>query len=199
MKHSIYAKYKNVMLRPIMPDDIENLRCWRNDHDNAKYLRPIGTITPEMQLTWYEKDLNENDSYTFGIVETKDLHCLVGSIALYDFNGTTCEQGRSLIGDKRARGVALPAFVLVHHIAYSLLGIEKIVAESNKKNISSVMLCGKLGLVVCGEHRTYNAEHWEFEQNSDMFYNLHPEVKNIQIYTDWQYECRQEIIGELKQ
>jgi RimJ/RimL family protein N-acetyltransferase len=179
-----------------MSDDIENLRCWRNDPDNTKYLRPIGTITPEMQRAWYEKDLNDNDSYTFGIVETKELHCLVGSIALYNFKGTTCEQGRSLLGDKRARGVALPAFVLIHHIAYSLFGIEKIVAEVNKQNISSIMLCRKLGFVVCGEHRGYNAEHWEFEQDSDMFYNLYSEVKSIQIHTDWQCECRREFIGE---
>lgn len=189
MKHAIYANYKNVMLRPVMPDDIENLRCWRNDPDNAKFLRPIGTITPETQQAWYEKDLNDNDTYTFGIVETESLHCLVGSIALYNFKTTTCEQGRSLLGDKRARGIALPAFTLVHHIAYSILGMEKIVAESNKKNISSIMLCKKLGFVVCGEHNAYNAEHWEFEQDSTIFYNLHPEVKNVQIHTDWHNEC----------
>ena len=185
MKHGIYAKYKNVMLRPIMLDDIEYLRCWRNDPENAKYLRPIGTITPEMQLSWYENDLNDTNSYTFGIVETEVLKSLVGSIALYNFKEKTCEQGRSILGDKRARGVTLSAFALVHHIAYSLFGIEKIVAETNKNNISSIMLCRKLGFEVCGEHHEYNAEHWDYEQDADMFYKANHEVKNIQIYTDW--------------
>ena len=186
MRHRIYAKYKNVMLRPVLLDDIESLRCWRNDPDNTKYLNHIGTITPEMQLLWFERDLNDPDSYTFAIVETECLDALVGSISLYNFVGKRCEQGRSMIGNRQARGVAIHSSKLAHHIAYSLLGIETIIAEAHKKNVSAVMLCRKLGFEISGEHCNNGMEIWEYSQNAEVFYKVSPDIRNVQIHSDWQ-------------
>ena len=197
MKHSIYAKYKNVMLRPIMPDDIENLRCWRNDPDNAKYLRPIGTITPEMQLAWYEKDLQNVNNYTFVVEETESIKQIVGSVALYDFKDDSAESGSLMLGNKDARGVAPTIILLVLHIAYTQFGCAKVYASINTKNISAVMTNLKAGYEKIGKHElAWGGEEYDVVLTKERFYYLNPEMYTVQIHTDWQYECRQEIIGE---
>ena len=54
MKHHYSAVYGEVTIRPLERKDIENLRIWRNDASQTRFLRNIGHITREMQEKWYE-------------------------------------------------------------------------------------------------------------------------------------------------
>ena len=83
-------------------NDIENLRVWRNDKSKTQFLKPIGEITPEMQLEWFKKYLDNQDEITFAIEETKDLNRMVGSVTLYNFHGKVAEVGKIQIGDREA-------------------------------------------------------------------------------------------------
>ena len=86
MNHQYHASYENIMLRPLERKDIENLRVWRNDATQTRFLRKIDHITPEMQEKWYESYLKDNDTIAFAIEETEHLHRMVGSLSLYDFH-----------------------------------------------------------------------------------------------------------------
>lgn len=52
LNHNYCAECGNVKLRPLIREDIEALRIWRNDKEKTKYLRQIDYITPEMQQAW---------------------------------------------------------------------------------------------------------------------------------------------------
>jgi len=104
MKHGIELSYRNIKLAPIELEDIECLRNWRNNADLTPYLSKISHITSDMQLVWYNKDLEDKNCYSFAIYETQELQSLIGSVALYNFNGNTAEFGRLFIGDTNARG-----------------------------------------------------------------------------------------------
>ena len=47
MKHHYSAVYGEVTIRPLERKDIENLRIWRNDASQTRFLRNIGHITRE--------------------------------------------------------------------------------------------------------------------------------------------------------
>lgn len=186
MKHSIYAKYKNVMLRPVTPDDIENLRCWRNDPNNAKYLRPIGIITPEMQLVWYEEDLKNVNIYTFAVEETEGIKQIVGSVALYDFQDDYVESGSLMLGNKNARGIVPTIIKLVLHIAFTHFKCARVYASVNTKNIPSVMTNIKVGFEKIGKFESaWGDEGYDLVMTKEKFYYSYPEVCTVQIHTDW--------------
>ena len=67
VNHQYHASYENIMLRPLERKDIENLRVWRNDATQTRFLRKIDHITPEMQEKWYESYLKDNDTIAFAI------------------------------------------------------------------------------------------------------------------------------------
>lgn len=197
MKHSIYAKYKNALIRPVMPDDIENLRCWRNDPDNAKYLRPIGTITPEIQLEWYEKDLKDVDRYTFAVEETESIKQIVGSWTLNNFKDDSAESNSLMLGNKNARGIVPTMMMLVLHIAYTYFECAKVYGSVNTKNIPAVMTNLKVGYEKVGKHEiAWGGEEYDMVITKERFYYLNPKMRTVQIHTDWQYEYCRETIGE---
>ena len=87
MRFDYFAEYKHVRIRPLEERDIEKIRIWRNDSDNTDFLRDIGEITPEMQLNWYKKDIEDDTSCTFAIEEISELNRIVGSVAIYEIHG----------------------------------------------------------------------------------------------------------------
>ena len=134
VNHQYHASYENIMLRPLERKDIENLRVWRNDATQTRFLRKIDHITPEMQEKWYESYLKDNDTIAFAIEETEHLHRMVGSLSLYDFREEQAEIGRLQVGDMEARGHGIggKSFVLAMMVAFrSYL---------------------KIGFQVCGSH-----------------------------------------------
>lgn len=154
MKHNYSARFGNVLLRPLAQQDIENLRTWRNNFEQTRFLRPIGYITPEMQQQWFEKYLGNENEIAFAIVETKDLNRMVGSVALYDFDGGTAEIGKIQVGDPEAsgRGIGRLSFVLAMWIGFRKLGLKKIICSVHQKNIPSHTNIMRVGFSITGTH-----------------------------------------------
>ena len=152
MKHNYSAQYENVLLRPLEEGDIENLRMWRNNAHQTRFLRQIGHITPEMQKQWYEKYLTNEKELTFAIVETRDLNRMIGSVALYDLNGNTAEVGKIQIGDPEAggRGIGRISLVLAMWIGFKKLGLEKIIGVVHQENISAHKNDMRVGFKIVG-------------------------------------------------
>ncbi len=61
---------REVILRPIVPDDLEPLRRWRNRPDYRQYFREYRDISPVMQQAWYEKTvLGDPCTHMFAITQ----------------------------------------------------------------------------------------------------------------------------------
>ena len=155
MNHKFEARYSDTYLRPLKKDDIENLRMWRNDKESSHYLRKLGYITPEMQLRWYESYIKDSSEIIFAIVETSDLHRMVGSLAIYEINNEahTAEIGKIQIGDKEAhgRGIGRKALVMAMKAGFQKLGIKKFVGAVHQENIPARTNDKKIGFRFVGE------------------------------------------------
>lgn len=150
MNHNYCAKYKNILLRPLRRDDIENLRIWRNDTQATRFLRQIGYITPEMQEKWFQSYLNNQTEITFAIVETAELNRIVGSVSIYDINGKQAEFGKIQIGDKDAhgKGIGRVAMVIALAIGFDKLGLQIIKGCVHQENIAAHSNDMKIGFKI---------------------------------------------------
>ena len=154
MDHNYYASYANIRLRPLRKTDIEHLRMWRNDEKNTQFLRKIGHITAEMQESWFQSYLQNEQEICFAIEETTDLNRLVGSLSLYDFNGDEAEIGKILIGDSEAhgRGIGRFSLVMAMKIGFKKLKLKRIIASVHRENVPSRSIFRQVGTAVVGNH-----------------------------------------------
>lgn len=153
MQHNIIIKYDNLLLRQLEKKDIELLREWRNNPDNSKYLRQIPYITPEMQESWFERYLQNEDEMAFVIEETKELNQVIGSLSLYDFKESQVEIGKILIGEEKAKGFGYgrKSFVMLLKYAFEKLGKEKVIATVNTENMSARKSYFRIGFEIVGK------------------------------------------------
>lgn len=158
MNHNYSAKYKNVVIRPLNAMDIENLRNWRNDSSQTKFLRQVDYITPEMQLEWYNKYLQDPLEIKFAIDEISELNRMIGSIAIYDIDNDNriAEIGKIQIGDTAAHGKGIGKYILVMamKIAFNELNMCKIISKVSPYNIPAYTNDMKVGFRVVGSHTT---------------------------------------------
>ena len=152
MKHAYQAAYGGMRLRPLEAGDIEQLRIWRNDPKQTRYLRALPEITPEMQRQWYGRYLETPGDYCFAIEETETLHRMVGSVSLYDVQGSCAEVGRIQIGDPAAhhRRLADKAMVLAMAIGAHRLGIRQFCATVHQDNLAARTVYDRIGFATVG-------------------------------------------------
>lgn len=160
MRHDIQNTNGNVLIRQLDVDDIEKIRNWRNNPNNTKYLRQIPYITQDMQRAWYEKYLDDKDEMIFAIVENNELHRVVGSMALYNFDEKKVEFGKILIGDEKAHGkqVGFHALLAIVQVAFNELGIEQIYLHVYDGNIAAKKVYEKVGFVKQYSHEENGME-----------------------------------------
>ena len=61
-------KGKMISLKSIEPEDLEQLRIWRNLPEYRKHFREYKEINSAMQLKWYESSVvNDNNTLMFSI------------------------------------------------------------------------------------------------------------------------------------
>lgn len=149
MKHRVTKCYEDICLRPLCVEDLENLRIWRNDSENSKYIRKLPHITSEAQREWFAKEELDDTSMTFAIdVDNR----LVGSIALYDLSDNSAEFGRLMIGEAKGKGVGTKATKAVLRIAFEDLSLQKVRAEVSVDNIAALKIYVRVGFCI-DDHR----------------------------------------------
>ncbi len=156
MEHNYRIVYENTTLQPLQRDDIENLRVWRNNPKNTAYLRKIPFITKEMQATWFERYLHDDDEICFSILENRVLNRMVGSLSLHEFDEKSCFLGKILIGDEEAHGrkIGVNASIAATKIAFEQLNIKKINLHVFKENTIALKVYKEAGFVVVDEYET---------------------------------------------
>lgn len=186
MRFDYFAEYKHVRIRPLEERDIEKIRIWRNDSDNTDFLRDIGEITPEMQLNWYKKDIEDDTSCTFAIEEISELNRIVGSVAIYEIHGNRAEIGKILIGDKDAKGkkIGFIALILAMHVAFEKMGIENLYGDVHENNMSAKTNDLRAGFIITGQHPFYKGGiEYEMILPKNHFYETHDFTDEFSIKT----------------
>lgn len=174
MQHNHDYSYQNIYLRPLCVADLEYLRIWRNNPENTHYLRAIPYITPQMQKSWYDGYLRNEDEMTFGIVETETLQRLIGSLSLYHFQGNQAEFGKILIGDSEAHGknAGLHATIAALKIGFEVLGLKRIVLDVYEENGAAVHIYKKAGF------RTVDSR-WTEDGRQELVMEVTRELLNV--------------------
>ncbi len=171
MEHNYSNNYGNVYIRQLALEDIEQIRTWRNNPKNTKYLRRIPYITEEMQTKWFQNYLKDDDEMTFAIIENKSLNRVVGSLSLYNFENQKVEFGKILIGDDDAHGkkIAYQAIMAVADIVFNELKKEQIFLHVYKDNVAALNVYTNVGFVEREVHISDNKEELLMVLNKDDF------------------------------
>ena len=155
MRHEYSAVLGDILIRQVKERDIELLRSWRNERENAKFLRDIGYITEDMQREWFYSYLDNDEELFFAIEDIGELKRVVGGLALYglDREKAVCEIGKIQIGDRAAhgKGIGRKALVMAMKIAFHKLYVEKIVASVHPDNVQAYHNDMKVGFKIIGE------------------------------------------------
>lgn len=151
----------------------------------SRYLTPVGEITKEMQERWFESNQTDHNIISFSVVETENLHRMVGSASLYDFVGDQAEVGKTIIGDDEARGKSLGFYseLMAVYIGFEKMGIKKIVARIHEDNVASIKRSKRLGYTVTGKH-PFEGGGYELELSTtkEQFEQTHPYLSEIKIF-----------------
>lgn len=99
---SLTLKAGPVTLRSIGPEDLEDLRRWKNDNRRAFFFKDV--ITPEGQKKWYEGYLGRPDDFMF-VVEAEGMKVgcmgfrkIEGAADCYNIIGAPEGRGKGYLG-----------------------------------------------------------------------------------------------------
>lgn len=161
MNHEYKLKNNNIILYPISECHLEMMRLYRNNKSNTKYLRKIKNISKKDQIDWYKNYLKNKKIYGFIIKENHKLKKDVGTIFIYDIEKRSAEIGKIVIGDKNAHhmGIGQQAIELLTDFGLHELSLNKIKAEVNTENISSLVSFIKAGYLIDKKEKLSNNQY----------------------------------------
>lgn len=146
MKHHSIIKGKNILLRPICEEDIEQMRVWRNKEPIRKCFIYQKLISKEEQKRWYQNYLNLEDDRMF-IIEYNQIK--IGTAALYHIDTAKgeAEFGRIMIGEEdfKGKGIGKETVRLLCEFGFTTLHLSKIRLEVFTDNKPALHLYKQVG------------------------------------------------------
>lgn len=173
MIHNYTYRYNNIILKALSQSEIENLRIWRNEKKNCRYLSAIPYISKEMQQKWFEKYKSNNDEMCFSIYETVELNRMVGSLSLYNFHDDQAEFGKILIGDNAAhgKGVGYSALNAALKIAFDDLNLSNVILHVYSENKPALYIYQKAGFNIIDSHENNGMDEYTMMLSKSEFEN----------------------------
>lgn len=152
MIHSHRYEYGRVILMPLERNDIEKLRILRNKE--REYFLFKGEIDEEAQRKWYESYLENERDIMFRISHRDKPDEFIGAIAVYniDYDSRVAEVGRTVVDKEKNNepGIGLDATKGICLFAFTVLGIERIVASILKSNERILRTDTRAGFYISG-------------------------------------------------
>lgn len=146
MKHSYHISSGRVQLFPLAIEDIEKMRRLRNQNRHCFVFS--GEITSDAQTRWYESYLSKENDYMFSVLYNGRW---IGVVSIYDVDrvNAVAEFGRLLIDRNIAGigGLGVDTTRAACEIAFSQLGINKIILEVYADNVAAQITYLKAGFV----------------------------------------------------
>ena len=146
MIHELCITDDVVSLRPLVHEDIEMLRVWRNEDGIRHCFVDNNLITPDQQAQWFERYKTDVTDFMF-ISEYKNEPVGVSALYNLDFNNKVCEFGRLMLGNIHLRGLGLGKRItfLTTRLGFESLGLRRIYLEVFKDNVSAKRIYEALG------------------------------------------------------
>ena len=178
MKHKYAASYSFLQLRPLQKEDLESLRCWRNNAETSAYLRKMDYITQEKQVLWYKNYLTLPNFYFWSILKNKTL---LGALSIYNVSGNQAEIGKIMIGDEseRGKGYGYTAFVMAMKIGFNLLQLDSYRLFVHDNNSAALRVYTKIGFNIVEK---FNNGELEMVINKQTYENANPMNNDIIVY-----------------
>lgn len=135
-KDSVYHSSR-LTFRGISLDDAEDIVRWRSAPANYKNFFNAKPLTMESHLNWFAKYLEDPSRFDFVILDLDGL--LIGTIGLSNITPEECEISY-LIGETvaRGKGYATEAINALTEVAFSELGVQRVVARILPENEASI-------------------------------------------------------------
>ena len=137
-------------LVPLSPEYLGDVVRLRNQ-DNSRYnLNQSYAITLESQSEWYQRYLDRDNDIYWCIADKGGR--IVGTVRLYDIDGTNCEHGSFIIGEEDSMGspYALEAMILSIDFGFNVLGLETIECNDRCDNKNMNSITKRFGFVQVG-------------------------------------------------
>jgi UDP-4-amino-4,6-dideoxy-N-acetyl-beta-L-altrosamine N-acetyltransferase len=136
-----------VCLRPVIYQDIEKVRNWRNDPEVAQFMVFRGSITKGQQDDWFRRIQNEKGFYAIIVIEGED----VGLADLKNFSadGKSAEGGifvHAKAFQNSIYGYAVCTLLL--DCAFECLNLEMVEATILDTNIRAIRFNKSLGYML---------------------------------------------------
>lgn len=160
---------EKIILDTIEPDDLEQLRKWRNLPEYRKYFREYQEINSDMQKKWYEsKVVGDSNTLMFAIRDIANNE-LIGCCGLCYINWVHRFADLSLYIGKEEQyiddeGLAEEACKLLFDYGFGELGLNKIWTELYEFDEKKLTLYQKLGMTIDGIWRKqyyYEGKYWD--------------------------------------
>ena len=142
---------ERLLLRPIAADDAEAMLRYKSDADNVRFVPygPLGLAEIEERIatrwagTRFEK---QDDAVCLAVVE-QESGCLVGDVVLFWRSETDREGEVGYILDPAfsGRGYAAEAVGALLALGFDGLGLHRIAARIDERNVASVRVVERLG------------------------------------------------------
>lgn len=135
-----------VELQQLGPDDIEQVRLWRNQPEVTRYMEFREYITPEMQQRWFESLSSQNDLYF--MVSWAGQQIGVTNLKEINHHAKTAEAGIFIV-DTMMQNSLIPyaALLVLLDYGFEVLGLEKIMAHILDDNLRAIRFNKSLGFV----------------------------------------------------
>lgn len=188
MRHKYCASYDGIVIRPLCRNDIEFIRQWRNDKELSKFLTPVGEITPKMQSEWFQEYETDKDTIFFAVADMNSEN-IIGTVALYEFNGASCEAGKIVIGDdsKRGKGIGYASLLMAMCIGIKYFKVEKYRLRVCAENTVAYNMYLKTGFRETGRHPfNGNLTEVSMEISKAEFEKSNPLAEKIYLYIEGQ-------------
>ena len=143
---------RRMRLRPLTTDDIPDLLAYRSDPEVCRYL-PFEPMTEDVLARRLAGDLGrgeihaEGDTMTLGAERISDRR-LIGDVILFFHSERHAggEIGYAFHPDVAGQGFAVEACSALLDLAYDALGLHRVVANMDARNLASARLAQRLGM-----------------------------------------------------
>lgn len=150
MNHSYTFEYLDLVLRPLVSKDLEELRLLRNKY--SRFFLNQSHISPSDQLKWYDNYLQKNDDIMFTVAKKDNPDKFIGAISAYhiNFENSVCEIGRTMVDKIKApeRGIGTNVTKAICYFCFRFLKLKKVICVCLKNNLRILRVNQKIGFSI---------------------------------------------------
>lgn len=135
----------------------------RNSMRVKYFLNQQFDLSLDMQMCWGEKYFQrENDMYW--VVQCNETKQVIGTTSLYDITNEQCEKGRLIMDETftSRKPYVLEAELMIVEIAFSELGVERVITCTRYDNEKMESINKRLGFIKYGEHEVRGVMYNDF-------------------------------------